>query len=59
MNRQPAKALDEALEAIGARCGARTTNFVAMQLEYPIESRRAVRERANAFGQTAVTRSLR
>ena len=34
-------------------------NSVAFQLEYPTESRRAVRERANAFGQTAMTRSLR
>lgn len=32
---QPAKALDRTLEDIGARYGARTTNFVAMQLEYP------------------------
>ncbi len=34
-NRQPARALDEALGAIQARYGARTAYFVAMQLEYP------------------------
>jgi len=32
---QPAKALDLTLEDITARYGARTTDFVAMQLEYP------------------------
>ncbi|TIR22479.1 MAG: transcriptional regulator [Mesorhizobium sp.] len=31
----PAKALDRTLEDITARYGARTTDFVAMQLEYP------------------------
>lgn len=31
----PAKALDQALRDISARYGARTTDFVAMQLEYP------------------------
>jgi hypothetical protein len=36
-----------------------SADFAAMQLEYPTESRRAVRERANAFGQTDMTRSLR
>jgi hypothetical protein len=59
VNRPPAKALDEALEAIGARYGARTTDFVAMQLEYPTEPRHALRRTANAFDQTAMTRSLR
>ncbi len=54
----PAKALDQALPAIGGRDGAHTTVFVAMQLEYPTESHRAVRERAIAFSQTAMTRSL-
>jgi transcriptional regulator GlxA family with amidase domain len=34
-DRRPAKALDEALNAIGARYGTGTTDFVAMQLEYP------------------------
>jgi len=34
-NRQPARALDEALQGIGARYGMRTADFVAMQLEYP------------------------
>ena len=34
-NRQPARALDEALQGIGTRYGMRTANFVAMQLEYP------------------------
>jgi hypothetical protein len=33
--RQPAKALDAALEAIATRYGMRTADFVAMQLEYP------------------------
>jgi putative intracellular protease/amidase len=32
---QPAKALDEALEAIASHYGAGTANVVAMQLEYP------------------------
>ncbi len=32
---RPAKALDQALGDISARYGARTTDFVAMQLEYP------------------------
>lgn len=48
IDRLPARALDDALQAIGARYGAHTTDFVAMQLEYPTESHRAVRERANA-----------
>jgi transcriptional regulator GlxA family with amidase domain len=34
-DRKPAEALDEALRAMTARYGARTTDFVAMQLEYP------------------------
>jgi transcriptional regulator GlxA family with amidase domain len=33
--RKPANALNEALDRIGARYGASTANFVAMQLEYP------------------------
>ena len=37
-------------------CGA--TDFVALQLEYPTESHRAVREPAIGFSQTAMTRSL-
>jgi len=32
---KPSEALDETLRAIEARYGARTTDFVAMQLEYP------------------------
>jgi len=32
---KPAAALDDALDRIGARYGARTAEFVAMQLEYP------------------------
>jgi putative intracellular protease/amidase len=32
---EPVKALEHALRAIAARYGARTTDFVAMQLEYP------------------------
>ena len=34
-DRQPARALDEALQGIAARYGTRTADFVAMQLEYP------------------------
>lgn len=34
-DRQPARALDEALHGIAARYGIRTAGFVAMQLEYP------------------------
>jgi transcriptional regulator GlxA family with amidase domain len=34
-DRQPARALDEALLGIAARYGTRTADFVAMQLEYP------------------------
>ncbi len=33
--RQPARALDDALDGISARYGMRTADFVAMQLEYP------------------------
>jgi putative intracellular protease/amidase len=34
-NRPPAKALEATLDAIGQRYGERTTDMVAMQLEYP------------------------
>ena len=34
-DRKPAEALDDVLGAITARYGERTTDFVAMQLEYP------------------------
>ena len=34
-DRKPAEALDDTLRAITARYDARTTDFVAMQLEYP------------------------
>ena len=34
-DRKPAEALDDALQGIMARYGTRTTDFVAMQLEYP------------------------
>jgi transcriptional regulator GlxA family with amidase domain len=34
-DRKPAEALDDTLRAITARYGPRTTDFVAMQLEYP------------------------
>ena len=34
-NAKPAEALDSALDGIAARYGTRTTDFVAMQLEYP------------------------
>ena len=40
-DRQPARALDEALDGITARYGMRTADFVAMQLEYPRRSRSA------------------
>ena len=33
--RKPADALDETLRTMTARYGSRTTDFVAMQLEYP------------------------
>ena len=36
-DRQPAKALDQAIDAIAARYGPRTADFVTMQLEYPRE----------------------
>jgi putative intracellular protease/amidase len=35
ISKPPAKALDGALQEIAARYGSRTTDFVAMQLEYP------------------------
>jgi transcriptional regulator GlxA family with amidase domain len=57
VDRQPATVLDEALDAIRARYGMRTAEFVAMQLEYPT-LRRADRKGASAFSQTAMTRSL-
>jgi putative intracellular protease/amidase len=34
-DRQPARALDDALQAISTRYGTRTADFVAMHLEYP------------------------
>jgi hypothetical protein len=34
-DRKPAEAIDETLRAMTARYGSRTTDFVAMQLEYP------------------------
>jgi len=37
-DRQPARALDDALQGITARYGMRTADFVAMQLEYPTPS---------------------
>ena len=40
-DRQPARALDEALRGITARYGMRTADLVAMQLEYPRLSRSA------------------
>jgi hypothetical protein len=36
--RPPAHALDDALAAIAARYGASTSDFVAMQLEYPVHA---------------------
>jgi putative intracellular protease/amidase len=53
---QPAKALDGALQAIRARYGARTSEFVAMQLEYPTEPRSAERNSAHAFNRPVATR---
>jgi transcriptional regulator GlxA family with amidase domain len=47
IDHQPARALDEALHGISVRYGARTADFVAMQLEYPTERRRADHESAN------------
>ena len=38
-DRRPAVALDRALQAISERYGERTTNVVAMQLEYPRQER--------------------
>ena len=58
VDRQPARVLDEALDAIRARYGMRTAEFVAMQLEYPTELRPADREGASAFSRAATTRSL-
>jgi len=43
IDQQPARALDEALQAIGSRYGTRTVDFVAMQLEYPAAKHHAVR----------------
>jgi putative intracellular protease/amidase len=40
MDKAPAEALDETLQAIAARYGERTADFVAMQLEYPRERTR-------------------
>ena len=57
IDRLPAKALDDALQAIGERYGAHTTDFVAMQLEYPTAARRTGRERP-AVGRSATARSL-
>jgi putative intracellular protease/amidase len=59
VDRQPATSLDEALDAIGARYGRETTEFVAMQLEYPTQPDSAAAEGAHAFGWAHMTRSLR
>jgi putative intracellular protease/amidase len=40
-DRQPARALDDALRGIAARYGDRTADFVAVQLEYPSKQLRA------------------
>jgi hypothetical protein len=45
--------LDEVPHAIGARYGAHTTDFVAMQLECPAERRGADRERASVSSHQA------
>jgi transcriptional regulator GlxA family with amidase domain len=49
LDRKPAPALDGTLEAIGARYGAATMEFVAMQLEYATERRRTDRRGAQVF----------
>jgi transcriptional regulator GlxA family with amidase domain len=36
-HRQPARALDDALHGIASRYGTRTAEFVARQLEYPVQ----------------------
>jgi transcriptional regulator GlxA family with amidase domain len=56
IHRQPATALDEALRGIHARYGSRTTDFVAMQLEYPTVQQRADRESANALSWPALAK---
>jgi len=53
---QPARALDEALDAIRTRYGPRTFDFVAMQLEYPTEPRPGDRDRVRAFSHAATRR---
>jgi RNA polymerase sigma-70 factor, ECF subfamily len=45
-DRQPARALNEALAEITARYGMRTADLVAMQLEYPRRSRSAAIQHA-------------
>jgi putative intracellular protease/amidase len=54
INRRPADALDGVLDAIRVRYGAATTEFVAMQLEYPTE-RGSVRDRAPALNSPVAT----
>jgi transcriptional regulator GlxA family with amidase domain len=49
-NRQAVRALDEALDAIQARYGARTAYLVAMQLEYPNRVNTTVPTVAHAWG---------
>ena len=49
-DRQPARALDEALYGIAARYGPRTARFVAMQLEYPRRREARARARDSAVG---------
>ena len=44
----PAKALDEALQAIASRYGSGTADFVAMQLEYPKATQARVPSSSNA-----------
>ena len=57
IDQSPARALDEALNTIAARYGDRTTNFVAMQLEYPGALIRNARMGANTFGHIAMARA--
>jgi hypothetical protein len=44
-DREPAKALDAALQMIAARYGIRSAEFVAAQLEYPQQALRGVASR--------------
>jgi putative intracellular protease/amidase len=53
IDRQPAHSLDDALRGIGARYGVRTSDFVAMQLEYSTQGRGADGETASELHSSA------